>query len=265
MAIVGTRHADEPARRFAFGLAQDLAALGVVVVSGGARGIDRAAHDGALAAKGRTVAIVAGGLANPYPPQHRALFSDIVEAGGALLSEDLEDDATAPGWKFLARNRLVAAMARLTVVVQAPRRSGALSTAKEARTLGRPVLVVPAAPWDPRGAGVLRLLQGDAIPCVRTRDVLARLGVVPEGQAAPASAKSRPQSAPKAPAPLFAASNLDDDMRRVLENLSVRARTVDEVVRRVGLPAHRVQSLLLELELLELVISRGPGRYARSR
>ncbi|MBK6576541.1 MAG: DNA-processing protein DprA [Sandaracinaceae bacterium] len=152
VAIVGTRRADPEALDFAHGLARDLASAGIVILSGGALGVDAAAHRGALAANGKTVAVLASGFAKPYPPSHGPLFEEIA-ASGALLTE-APDEGAFEGFRFLHRNRLIAALGHSgTIVIQAPIRSGTLSTAEDARRLKRPVWVVPGAPWDPRSQG----------------------------------------------------------------------------------------------------------------
>jgi len=137
IAIVGTRRADDEALDFAYSLAREAVMNGVTVVSGGAIGVDRAAHEGAIDGGGRTVVVLPTGLDAPYPRANHDLFARAVEAG-CLLTE-AEDGADAQRGRFLTRNRLIAALGRSTVVVQAPARSGALSTARFAMRLGRPV------------------------------------------------------------------------------------------------------------------------------
>lgn len=254
VAIVGTRHADDEGRELAHGLAMDLASAGCIVVSGGARGIDRAAHEGALAAGAPTVAVLATGFAPPYPKRHAELFARIVEGGGALVAEVEDGTAPHPG-RFLQRNRLVAALGRAVVVVQAPLRSGALSTAAHAERLHRPILGVPAAPSDPRGRGCLELLRRGATVCTRARDVLS----------VPAFGGSEPDAkSPQATENLEKIPDLDPDGQAVWQALGRRARHVDEVARRVGLPVGLVQRALVGLMLMGLVEERGPGRYARA-
>src|SRR5690606_23702245 len=137
---------------------------------------DAAAHRGALEAGVATVVVHGTSLRDLYPPRHRRLFMQILEAGGAWLSET---PLGAPTFRsrFLERNRLIAAIAELVIVVQAPARSGALSTARFAGALDRPVLAVPSGPWDPRGEGTLALLAGGARLCRGASDVLELLGL----------------------------------------------------------------------------------------
>jgi DNA processing protein len=171
VAIVGTRYANDDGLRFARTLGRELAAAGVVVVSGGAAGIDTAAHLGALDAGGATVAVLATGLIDAYPKENAKLFAEIAR-GGALLCES-EQRRSGASWLFLRRNRLIAALAQVAVVVQAPARSGALATARLAIELKRPVFAVPSAPWDPRGTGCLQLLRNGAEICASSVDILS--------------------------------------------------------------------------------------------
>ena len=252
VAIVGTRAADVEALELAHDLAADLCAAGCVVISGGARGIDAAAHEGALSTGGRTVAVLASGFVPAYPPEHARLFARI-EASGALVSE--HPDGTPPrAGLFLQRNRLVAALGRAVVVVQAPARSGALSTASWARSLGRPVLVVPAAPWDPRGVGCLSLLRSGASVCAGARDVLS----VCAFPARPCGANADDQVA-------VMHEELDADGRRILRALGARARHVDELVRATGWEVARIQRALLCLLLSGCVEERAGARWAPIR
>ncbi|MFN8126082.1 MAG: DNA-processing protein DprA [Candidatus Nanopelagicales bacterium] len=175
VAIVGARNATSYGLQVAARLAADLAGAGWTIVSGGAFGIDAAAHRGALAAGGATVAVTAGGVDVPTPRSHAALFAQIVDAG-AICSE-APPGRTPQAFSFLRRNRLIAALTRVTVVVEAGARSGALNTAEWAQTLGRPVCAVPGPVTSPMSAGTHRLVQeGQARLAVDADDILAVLG-----------------------------------------------------------------------------------------
>jgi len=253
VAVVGTRRVDADGVELAHALAGDLARAGCVIVSGGASGIDTAAHEGALAAGGRTIAVLAGGLAHAYPARNRPLF-ERVRHTGALVSE--HDDGVAPDrWRFLERNRIIAALGVATLVVQAPIRSGALSTAAWARTLRRPVFAVPHGAWDPRGEGCLALLRAGAAICTRARDVLS---VPPLGGVEPPSIPQREIENTSS----FA--DLGPDGAAVWGALGARARHVDEIAVATGLSAAVVQRTLLALVLRAEVVERGVGRYARA-
>lgn len=253
VAIVGTRRADESARRFTRTLARELAEAGCVVISGGARGIDTEAHRGALEAGGLTMAVLATGVVNPYPPANAELFREIARRG-ALLSE-LDHASAAFAGRFLARNRLVAALARVVIVVQAPLPSGALSTAAHAKRLGRPLLAVPHAPWEPRGAGCLTLLREGAAVCRNSADVLSL--AAPTGWTSPGQQPKRPKKREHY-------QRLDEDERSVVEALSHGALQVDELCEHAQLPAPRVQRAVLMLLLSKVIQEVGCGRYART-
>lgn len=250
---MGTRYADEEAILFTRGLARDLAAAGLTVISGGAYGIDAAAHEGALEASGRTVAVLATGFREAYPPRHGPLFGRIAE-NGALVTEAPDDQRPFPGL-FLERNRLIAALADSVVVVQAPSRSGALSTASWARRLDRALLAVPAAPWDPRGEGCLRLLREGANVCTSARDVLSVRS--PEADSFLSEPRDAVGNAPDL-------AGLDENERAVLALLDRRQRYPDEIARKSGIPVSRVQRALLTLKLRGLAEERGDGRYAKT-
>ncbi|NLI76108.1 MAG: DNA-protecting protein DprA [Candidatus Riflebacteria bacterium] len=162
VAVVGTRRADAAGLPLAERLGRVLAAAGRVVVSGGAAGIDAAAHRGALAAGGHTVAVLGCGVDVVFPRAHAVLFAEIA-ARGALLSELLPGTAPRPGF-FPTRNRIVAGLAEETIVVQAPARSGALLTAEHARRAGRRVRVVVPPAAGPLWAGNQCLLEAGAEP-----------------------------------------------------------------------------------------------------
>jgi DNA processing protein len=254
VAIVGTRAADPEALDFAESLGAALARAGCAVLSGGALGVDAAAHRGALEAGGPTVAVLGTGLDLAYPPEHGPLFERIA-ARGALLTEAPDGATPRPG-RFLRRNALLAALARVIVVVQAPRRSGALSTAAHGTSLGRPVLVVPAAPWDPRGEGCLGLLRRGAGVCTCAGDVLSVPALGP-GET-PVEAAWRPEKANDV-------AGLDDDEVAVLAALGGRARHVEELAAQAGLSAGRAQRAVLLLLLAGRIEERDGGRYARAR
>lgn len=261
VAVVGTRFADDEALTFARNLAGGLAASGWTVISGGALGIDSAAHQGALEAGGTTLAVLATGFDPPYPPRNEALFQTIAERG-ALISE--QPDGSPPvRWSFLGRNRLIAALAQAVVVVQAPLRSGALSTAAAGFRLKRPVFAVTYAPWDPRGEGCLHLLRRGAQICTSYRDVLSvPVHGVGEGQAERSDGDQEPRLGGENGIAADAL-NLDTEQQAVLDELSRKPRHPDELSSVLGWPAMKVQRTLLQLLLQGLAVERVPGKYAR--
>lgn len=175
VAIVGTREATAYGERVATRLAQELSEAGVTVVSGLARGIDSAAHRGALSRTGATIAVVAGGVDLPTPPRHRELHAAVV-ARGLVLSEQPCGATPRPG-TFPRRNRLIAALGAATVVVEAGIRSGARLTASLANDLGRPLGAVPGSIESPVSEGANALIRDGATPITGVADVLALAGL----------------------------------------------------------------------------------------
>lgn len=165
LAVVGARKATpygiSCARRFSFHAAQH----GVPIVSGGARGCDAAAHRAALEAGGRTIVVMGGGLHKPYPAQHKALFHQILDSGGALVSEQPWTFDPLP-WCFRRRNRIIAGLARATLIVEAGLPSGTFSTADAALSAGRDVLAIPGSITSSFSAGANRLIAQGAVPIV---------------------------------------------------------------------------------------------------
>lgn len=172
VALVGSRDCTDYGRRIARDFAYELAASGLVIVSGGALGIDSAAHEGALSV-GKTIAVFANGLGCVYPTKNRHLFEAIADSGGLLLSES-PPEARPHRYRFLSRNRIIAALGLVTVVVEAPYRSGALSTAHYGLEIGRDVCAVPASVFSPHSTGCHRLLREGGI-CVTSADEVAEL------------------------------------------------------------------------------------------
>jgi len=255
IAMVGARNASANGRALAEAIARDLGKAGFVVPSGLARGIDAAAHEGALATG--TVAVLAGGIDVCYPPEHRALF-DAVAAQGALVAE-LPPGTEPLARHFPRRNRIISGLAEGVVVIEAALRSGSLITARLAGEQGREVFAVPGSPLDPRCHGSNNLIRQGAALTESAEDVLRALSgrrISP----APAMALAEPDLAPLAPP-----AEADSDKARTLliEHLSPSPTAVDELVRQTDLPPALVASALLELELAGR-IERHPGnRVAR--
>jgi len=245
VTIVGARRATPYGRGVAEELARDLAAAGLVVVSGMAYGIDSAAHRGAIAANGTTVAVLAGGPDVAYPPSARRLHREILSSGGAAVAE-VEPGTTPVRWGFPARNRLMAALAAVTVVVEAAERSGTRHTADAAERLHRTVAVVPGPVTSPLSAGPNALLFDGAAPVRDAQDVLdltLGVGVVSVRSLGPA---------------------LEPDLAAALAALADGAATCDAVTARLGAAADRVAVALARLELLGYARADGAGRYART-
>jgi DNA processing protein len=234
VAIVGARSSSPYGSQVARSCARELAAAGLVVVSGLARGIDGEAHRGALEAGGTTVALLGCGIDRDYPAAHRELATRICERG-LIVSEYAPGVEPAP-WRFPARNRIIAGVARATVVVEARERSGALITADFALEQGREVFAVPGEITSALAAGTNALLSLGATPYTSPQDVLDALGV--EGPAPPPLA-------------------LEANAERVLERLREFATGPDELQRSTGLEAAAVAAALTELELAGAAIQEG--------
>jgi DNA processing protein len=246
VAVVGARRGSRPGEEFAFTLSRGLAAAGVAVISGLALGIDAAAHAGALAGSGRTVAVLGCGIDRVYPRQNLALAGRVAEHG-AIVSEWGPGVEPAP-WRFPVRNRLIAALAAVTVVIEATRRSGALITADHALSLGREVLAVPGSAWSPLGEGVNALLRAGATPVTCLEDVLDVLGLSPSG-AGPASAQ--PDATPMVPGGAAG---------RAWRALRAEPCTPDALAIRLGLAGAELARVLVTLELDGLLDAEPDGR-----
>ncbi|MBI5159810.1 MAG: DNA-protecting protein DprA [Micrococcales bacterium] len=239
IALIGARAATGYGEHVAVEASAGLVDRGVAIVSGAAYGIDGAAHRAALASGGDTVAVLAGGLDRFYPSGHEGLLTRIVERGAVVAEVPC---GTAPTrWRFLQRNRIIAAASAATVVVEAGWRSGSLNTAGHAAALGRPLGAVPGPVTSSASAGCHRLLREYGAVCVTTPDEMAELvpGLVAvDAGDADGRDRLRPTRDP------------EGTRVRVLDALSARsARTVDRIAADSGLPPERVRAELGVLEL----------------
>jgi DNA processing protein len=241
VAVVGSRDTDGYGEDLARSIAAGLARAGLSVVSGGARGIDGVAHRAALEAGGHTVAVLGTGVDVPYPAQHRALFAQMLEAGGDLVSEQ-PDGTPALRHNFPARNRIISGMSEAVVVVRARAESGALITASWARSQGRAVLAVPGDARDELSAGTHALIRGGGARLVcSAAEVLSELGLAEVRAQRPLPALSCEGSA-------------------ILAVLSRKPRHAGEVAQAAGVPVSQALAGLLSLELEGLCEQR-PGHY----
>jgi DNA processing protein len=245
-AVVGTRAATAYGEHVAADLSEGLCERGIAVVSGGAFGIDGAAHRAALAADGCTVAVLAGGPDVPYPAGHSALLHRIHTAG--LLVSEYPPGIRPARHRFLVRNRLVAALSGATVVVEAGLRSGAANTAAWARALGRVVCAVPGPVTSSASAGCHALIRGGAELVTRAEEIVeivGRTGELADEQEHPSSALD----------------DLTDIGKRVYDALPARGvRSADELSVEAGLPVAQLQGQLTLLELAGLAV-RDDGRW----
>lgn len=239
VAIVGARNASANGRRIAEDMARALGEAGIIVVSGLARGIDAAAHKGALASG--TIAAVAGGIDIVYPPEHEALQQQIAERGALVAEAAL---GTVPQARhFPRRNRVISGLSLGVVIVEAAEKSGSLITARFALEQGRQVMAVPGSPLDPRCRGANRLIRDDGAALVQSADdVIDTL----EGMLADrrTGASRTPPSSDFAPEEIPA-----ETLAMVESRLSPSPVAVDELVRQCQLSPAVVQTALLELEL----------------
>jgi DNA processing protein len=252
VAIVGTRHASAYGLRQAAALAASLSRVGITVVSGLARGIDAAAHRAALDTGGRTLAVLAGGLSQIYPPEHRRLAEQITAAGALISEVDLH--AKPRRGSFPRRNRLISGLSLGVIVVEATERSGALITARHAMEQGRDVFAVPG-PVDVRTSRGCHQLLRDGAKLVETvHDVLEELGpfVAPLRTSAQASVRHG------------AELRLNAMEQRVLQAIDAAETSVDQLVARCGLPVQRILATLSVLETRHLVC-RVSGDCVRRR
>ena len=234
IAVVGARNASAAACRFARGLAHDLGEQGILVVSGLARGIDSAAHDGAL--DNGTVGIVAGGLDVFYPPENENRQKAMFER--ALVLAEMPPGTEPRARHFPYRNRIIAGMSAGTVVIEAAPRSGSLITARLAAEAGREVMAVPGSPLDPRAQGCNQLIRDGATLIQNAADVIEAVGPV----------RSRVQAAavPFDPAQPM---NGEDAFGGIEDLLGPSPVPVDEIIRLSGASSGAVQMALLELDL----------------
>lgn len=244
VAIVGSRRAGRDGLEIAHGLARGLAAAGVTVVSGMALGIDSAAHAGALEVRGPTLTVLAGGADVPYPPSKRGLYRSIVETQAAI--SEMPPGFQPFRWCFPARNRIIAGLASVTIVVEATERSGSLITAEIAQDLGRAVGAVPGAVTAPRAAGSNALLRDGALVIRHAQDALDEvLGI---GVATALAGRS--------------GDELDGELRALLRRVEDGSDSVAALAATTG-EARAALAGLAELELLGF-LRRGPGgRYVR--
>ena len=242
VSVVGSRAAGPEGIELARRIGRALARAGAWVVSGGAAGVDAAAHAGAVEGGGRTAVILGGGLDHLYPAANRELFARVVETGGGLAAE-VEDGMRAASWSFPKRNRIVAALGEATVVVRAGARSGALVTAQRAMRLGRPVWV--AADGGPGESEGLRALGEAGARTFRSVNELV------EALSLSAAGAVRREEA--------RAAGLEGPAAAIWGALGGDPLPADDVAHRAGVGAAQALSGLMELELLGLV-ERRPGR-----
>ncbi|MGZ5020876.1 MAG: DNA-processing protein DprA [Chthoniobacterales bacterium] len=247
IGVIGSRRTTHYGTESAKKLSYQLAYAGLTVISGLARGIDTAAHQGALAAKGRTIAVIGSGLTNLYPPENAALAEKIRSGNGAIISEfsmEIEPDRQT----FPMRNRIISGWSHGILVVEAGQNSGALITASQALEQGRAVYAVPGHINAPSAQGSNRLIQQGAKLVMDASDILDDLNILlPEAKPSPAAAVR--------PLP-----EMSEEERRVYDAIESNETSIDDISTKSDLPSSTVSSTLLRLELKRLV-KQLPGKY----
>ena len=248
VAIVGSRRASIYGKSMTERIAKDLCNRGICIVSGGARGIDAAAHKGALSCGGRTVAVLGCGIDIAYPSEHKELYAQIAESG-AVVSE-FPPGTRPDGWRFPARNRIISGLAGSVLVVQAPSDSGALITAKFAAEQGRSIYALPGNVDDIRNEGSHALIRDGAVLVTCAEDILSELGIG-------ADQMRMPQLS-------LAFESLSPDERKLVEILSLQPKHVDQIIQESGFPVPQVSGMMTILEM-KGIVKRVPGNaYVRA-
>jgi DNA processing protein len=248
VAIVGARNASAAASRFARGLAHDLGCHDLIVVSGLARGIDSAAHDGAL--ETGTIGVVAGGIDIFYPPENKERQTGLYERG--LVLAEMPPGTEPRARHFPYRNRIIAGMSSGTVVVEAAPRSGSLITARLAAEAGREVMAVPGSPLDPRAQGCNQLIRDGATLIQSAADVVEAVRPF----------ETRVRAAAEPYQPPAEVVNGEDALALIEELLGPSPVPVDEIIRLSGAPCGAVQMELLELVLAGRLVRHAGGKVS---
>ena len=249
VAIVGSRRASAYGKEFAFRLARQLSDLGVTVVSGVARGIDSAAHSGALQGAGGTIGVLGCGLDVIYPPENRQLYAEI-SRNGSLISEYALGAPPLP-FNFPARNRIISGLSQGVVIVEASERSGALITADFALDQGRDVMVVPGNIRSSVSQGCHKLIKQGAYLIDSVDDVLDILDIKHKIGRTPGNAKDKPKL------------DISSEEQIILDYLGWEPKQVDQIVQAVDLNVSRVSTLLTILELKGIVKQDFGSNYLR--
>jgi DNA processing protein len=254
LAMVGSRTPSIPGRRTAMQLAAELSRAGLTITSGLALGIDAAAHEGALAAGGRTVAVLGAGLDQIYPRRHGPL-AERIAADGALVSE-LPRGAAPVRWSFPRRNRLISGLSLGTLVVEAADDSGSLITARLAARQRRAVFAIPGPIHNPQARGCHQLIRDGARLVEGAPDILREIPGFTAKQDDMTAALSRKRVTPPG-------TRLDKGHKILLDALGSESASVDMLVERTGFPSQSIASMLLFLELQGAIGAEAGGRYVR--
>ena len=242
LAVVGTRKISDYGRQITEYFVKVLAQAGVTIISGLALGVDGLAHKTALQANGKTIAVLGSGLNNIYPTTHKKLAQDIIDSGGAVVTE-YEPDVNPSKITFPARNRIISGLSLGVLVIEAPQKSGALITAIQAIKQDRKVFVIPARIYDKNSVGSNDLLKKGAQAVMSPEDILKSLGIKSSF-----IKKKR-------------INNLSPQENQLLGFLDKEAISIDDLVEKSNLPAHKIVALLTEMEIKGVIKSLGAGKY----
>ncbi len=251
IGVVGSRQATQYGLTYARKMSYQVAFAGYTVVSGLARGIDTAAHEGALASGGRTVAVIGSGMGKLYPPENKGLAERIAQQG-AVISE-FPVDYNPDKQSFPLRNRIVAGWSSGLLVVEAPTRSGSLITAQQAADMGRTIYAVPGNIDRPTSAGSNKLIQEGAKLVMDGGEILDDLMVL-----FPTTKRAAKADVPTTMVPL------SEEEQKIFDVLSADQMQIDTITERTGLPAHIVSSTLMRLEMKRLVRPLPGMQYVRA-
>ena len=244
-AIVGSRHCTRDGQRAAREIAAQLAVEDVVVVSGMARGIDTCAHEGSLSADGKTIAVLGCGPDVVYPPENEQLVDQILDRGGAIISEYIPGTKPAPG-NFPARNRIISGMTQGTLLVEGAKKSGAMITVNFALDQGRDVFAVPGSIYSPLSYTPNQMIVDGAKPVLSAWEILEFY---------------RWAERPSALTPPKRTVELDDEERQIVVPLTEQELSFEELTRLTGLPSSKLNSRLTILELRGIVVKVPGGMY----
>ena len=246
LAVVGTRKLTDYGKQVTEYFVRTLARAGMTIISGLALGIDGLAHKTTLEAGGRTIAVLGSGLNRIFPTAHKKLAQDIIDSGGAVISEYAPDTPAFKG-NFPARNRIISGLSLGVLVIEAPKKSGALITAKLAIDQKRKVFAVPGRIYDRNSAGTNQLIQQGAIAAAKPEDILHELEIK-IGSPTPAA---------------FAIGKINKGQALILSFLSQKPTHVDELTKKTNLQINKLISLLTTMEVNGTVKNLGDGRYIR--
>ena len=255
VAIVGTRQPTEYGRRWTYRISQTLAHAGVTVISGLSSGVDAIAHQAALDAGGRTLAVMGTGVNLIYPRRNRTLAERILPQG--LLLSEYPNGTPPDRARFPRRNRIIAGLSRAVLILEAPQKSGALITARVAKDYGRDIYALPGTLDNDRAFGCLALIEQGATMILGESSLLERLGVTPRRAKKEVQADPTPQAPPQAP------PGLSPELAQVLSAIKTQPILLDHISQQTGLDPGPILAALAQLEMMDLVQQLPGMRYQR--